>query len=285
MKLSTRHIRLKERDRLSSRDAEPTDEQVAASNGTLIKQPYRIDVDKHGFIVSAGAQSDHRVICLGDSVFENMFVPAGERLCDVASKELQRRGFNCDVVNAGQSGMSALHALNVLLNKIVPMRPAAVVVGTSVIDAAIAWTEGGLWADTLFTSPFSVGNAEEYSAPVARSAADFSGIRRVINLIIAAGREFEIPIALATHHAICDPALGYSEAARNELLARSHAINHVVRDVARIAGAPVFDAASLMLDRRDVNYDLHHMNARGSLAAGMLLADFVQEQWGASLRS
>jgi len=116
----------------------------------------KIATDQNGFILPEPASKPGcpTVIFLGDSVIEGMFARPETRLCsrlqDILSNE---EGVHVAVLNAGYDGATILHSLNTFLNKIVPLRPVAVVLMTGMVGFDVALLKASFWSRDCWVEP------------------------------------------------------------------------------------------------------------------------------------
>src|SRR5436853_4558708 len=125
-----RAIRLKEFPKRAEIVNVPPDWYVAARDSSLVQQAYKINTDANGFILPQpeGNPNSPNIIFLGDSVLEGMFSLPEDRLCSRLQNILAtEEGVDVTVLNAGYSGATILHSFNTFINKIIPLRPTAVV--------------------------------------------------------------------------------------------------------------------------------------------------------------
>jgi len=97
--------------------------------------PFRID--NNGFLLPHNIHVDpeHIIVFMGGSSVESMYVDENLRFPRLTELELEDNlGETVNVYNAGASGNHALHSVNLLLNKIVPLKPDIVVISHAIND-------------------------------------------------------------------------------------------------------------------------------------------------------
>jgi lysophospholipase L1-like esterase len=98
---------------------------------------YPLETDRNGFI-NPGAvhdRPDATIVFLGGSTTEAMFVSPAERFPHAAGRLIeQRTGLRVNTLNGGRSGNNTMHANLLLVGKVLPMRPTAVVLMENVND-------------------------------------------------------------------------------------------------------------------------------------------------------
>ena len=152
-----RFIRLKEFRPCSTIIETPSDLYIAARDSSLIRRPYKITTNQDGFILprSGGRPHGRKIVVIGDSVVESMYVEPDHRFCsrleDILCDEL---GLEITVLNGGYGGTTMLHSLNVFLNKLIPLRPAAVILMTGIVDVDVAYLKASYWSHDCWVGTY-----------------------------------------------------------------------------------------------------------------------------------
>ena len=142
-----RHIRLKEFPSGQEISNTPNPVYISERDSSLVAKTYKMLTDSNGFILSGSTprETSKKVIILGDSVVEGMFSDPEDRLCARLEKALcEHLGEDISVLNAGYSSATSLHSFNVFLNKIIPLKPAAVIFLSGIVDVDVAYLKAGL---------------------------------------------------------------------------------------------------------------------------------------------
>jgi hypothetical protein len=84
-----------------------------ARDGHPVLNDYRIRTDSAGFILSGDFRSPNKIVGLGDSVMECMFVVEPDRICAKIERSLEHKS---QVLNGGYSGATSLHIVNTELD-------------------------------------------------------------------------------------------------------------------------------------------------------------------------
>ena len=197
-----RFIRLKEFRRKSTIINTPSDWYIAARDSSLIRRPYEITTDQDGFILprSGGRPHGRKIVVIGDSVVESMYVEPDHRFCsrleDILCDEL---GLDITVLNGGYGGTTVLHSLNVFLNKLIPIRPAAVILMTGIVDVDVAYLKASYWSHDCWLDPVVDATAtntwrdnEKLPCP------SFDHWTKMLTMFATAGKLFDIPMGYAT---------------------------------------------------------------------------------------
>jgi len=150
-----RYIRLKEYRPLS-RIMLPFPRGHLPFTDNVFTKKYPIDVDRDGFIKPSRrhAHPDLSVVFLGGSTTECMFVDEENRFPYVVGTILERdTGKKVNAYNAGMSGINSLHCLDILLNKVIPLKPRVVVFMENINDLSTLLYEGTYWNQNTTRSP------------------------------------------------------------------------------------------------------------------------------------
>lgn len=270
-----RAIRLKELGIGLDMRRAPDPGSIARSDSSLGEETVRLRTDADGFIASGldDGDTDGDIVVLGDSVVECMYLHEGRRLTDRCQIELHARGRRLRVRNGGMSGSTSLHLLTMLLAKIVPLRPRAIVVMNGVIDIDAALVPSGFWSADTHLTPLK-WDAEMPAAPAEpRTPLDLSQRSALLALIDAACERFGLPLAFATfpHRGLDAYALerGAWFAGLRELRC---AINADTRAHCAAAGRTCIDLEAQFDGRADLFYDQFHLNHPGAQIVGAALA-------------
>ncbi len=276
-----RAIRLKEFPKCTEIVNVPPDWYVAARDSSLVQQPYKIKTDANGFILPepAGKPNSPNVIFLGDSVLEGMFSRPEDRLCarlqDILVTE---EGIDVTVLNAGYSGATVLHSFNTFMNKIIPLRPAAVVLMTGMVDFDVALFQASFWSNDCWIEPiFEIEQNNQSRDPNKRREPSFEDQSRIMAMFSGASRVFQIPVWYATlpHRQIFEGEyVNKAFKSRDEFdreVSLRRGVNEVTRQTALRDGVPLFDLERDLAIRGDIFYDMFHLNPLGGEAAARSL--------------
>ena len=150
-----RAIKLREFNPLYRDVLTPSQEVMRLSDG-LVQKPYVLRVDRQGFILPAKIHDrpDLTIVFLGGSTTECVYVDEDNRFPYLTGRLLERRTrLKVNSYNAGRSGNNTLHCLNVLLNKVVNLKPDVVVLMENINDLAILMYDRTYWNDHPSRSP------------------------------------------------------------------------------------------------------------------------------------
>lgn len=272
--MAKRHIRLKEWAPNTGFERAPTPAQMAGSDGTLDAGPFSFKTDTDGFIRSGAApRAGQPVVVIGDSVVECLFAHEGSRMTDHAEREAR-----VPVLNGGVSGTTTLHALHVLTAKVLPLRPALVVLMNGILDANTMRDPRGFWTDDKRLAPIQAQGQEGPARRFDGAQAESQRLPIIEAMALLCDR-FDIQFALATI-----PVRGMDDHAKRmgapyrKLAADMALINGITRDAAELTGCPLLDAAEHFAGRSDLFYDAYHFNAVGAAEVGVWIGKQIARQ-------
>lgn len=150
-----RHIRLRECNPGSGGVQVPTAQDLSEAD-SLENKKYPISVDENGFIKPTGENEnpDISIVFLGGSTTACLYVSEEKRFPALVGKKLQEKsGKKVNSYNSGVPGNNTIHSLDILLNKVVPMKPDIVVMMHNVNDLNALLYEGTYWNDNRSRSP------------------------------------------------------------------------------------------------------------------------------------
>ena len=271
-----RFIRLKEFPPFSTIINTPSDLYIAERDSSLIGRPYKITTDQDGFILprSGGRAHGRKIVIIGDSVVESMYVDPDHRFCSRLEDILcDEWGLEISVLNGGYGGTTVLHSLNVFLNKLIPLRPAAVILMTGIVDVDVAYLRASYWSHDCWVEPIVDATATNTWRDNERlPCPSFDDRTKMLAMFATAGRLFDIPMGFATvpHRQVFSGEYvqkGFGDKADfdRQVDARKQ-MNDVTRRSALSAGIPLFDLEHELGARSDIFHDMFHLNSLGSEA-------------------
>ena len=276
-----RAIRLKEFPKSMEIVNTPPDWYVAARDSSLLQQPYKIKTDENGFILPEPPSKPDcpTVIFLGDSVLEGMFSLPEDRICSRLQRILaEEKGIDVAILNAGYSGATILHSFNTFMNKIIPLRPAAVVLMTGMVDFDVALFKASFWSKDCWIEPIiEIGKDNNVRDPNKISAPSYENQSRLMAMFSAASRIFKVPVWYATlphRQVFSGEYVSKTFKDRNafdQAVSLHRGVNEVTRRAALRDRVPLFDLEMDLADRTDIFYDMFHLNAAGGEAAARSL--------------
>ena len=271
-----RAIRLKEFPPFAELINRPDDSYIAERDGSLVQSNYVMNTDGDGFIRSSNRTSPDgkQIIVLGDSVVESMYADPDQRFCAQLEKIL-RADYDADVavLNGGYSGATTLHMFNVFLNKIVPIKPVAVILMIGIVDVDVASLRASYWNNDCWLEPLVDLDTFNQSRDVDTvPTANFDDRRKLLQLWSDAARLFEIDLWFATiPHRQAFEGDYVRKAFKDEgefrrQVALRRTMNEVTRRAARDDGRRLLDLEAELAERSDIFYDMFHLNPAGGEA-------------------
>jgi len=134
----------------------PFPENQRPFTDNLFTKKYPLTVDSDGFIRPSRkyAQPDLSLVFLGGSTTECMFVEEENRFPYVAGVILeQETGRKINSYNGGMSGINTLNCIDILVNKVLPLKPRVVVFMENINDLSTLLYEGTYWNNNTWRSP------------------------------------------------------------------------------------------------------------------------------------
>jgi len=126
----------------------PPDKAVRESDG-LVQKPYRVRTDSRGFMLPYNRyeKPDLTLVFLGGSTVACIYVEEENRFPYLVGNLLaQKTGKKITSINSGVGGNNSLHSLDILLNKIIPVRPDVVVMMHNINDLVALIYDQTYWS-------------------------------------------------------------------------------------------------------------------------------------------
>jgi len=126
----------------------PPDKAVRESDG-LVQKPYRVRTDARGFMLpyNRHEKPDFTLVFLGGSTVACIYVEEENRFPYLVGNHLaQKTGKKITSINSGVGGNNSLHSLDILLNKIIPVRPDVVVMMHNINDLVALIYDRTYWS-------------------------------------------------------------------------------------------------------------------------------------------
>ncbi len=142
-----RSIKLREFDPLYADMLTPSPEALAIADG-LERKNFVIRADENGFIMPSKVHDrpDLTLAFLGGSTTENIYVEEENRFPYLAGRLLEKKtGLKVNSYNAGKSGNHTLHSINVLINKVLAVKPQVVIMMQNINDLSTLMYEKTYW--------------------------------------------------------------------------------------------------------------------------------------------
>jgi GR25 family glycosyltransferase involved in LPS biosynthesis len=278
-----RHIRLREFQPNSDLVHAPGAQYLSERDASLTDEAFPMTTDADGLVLPAAPLSADgpTFIVIGDSVVESVFSHPQDRFCSRLQDLIRAAGvLDANVLNAGYSGATSLHSLNVILNKLVPLKPAGLIMMSGIVDVDVAHLSRSYWNTDCWLEPLATdGPPSTARDSDKRAAADWTDRQRILTLISKTAEQFGVPFYFCTipHRQVfsgeyVEKAFA-SRHAFDQQVAVRRAMNEVTRQSASSAGNVCFDLETVLQHRDDIFYDMFHLNSRGGPAAAEALME------------
>lgn len=150
-----RYINLREYQPFLDEVDIPPDKALREADG-LEKKAYRVRTDAHGFILPYHQypRPDFTLVFLGASTTACIYVDEESRFPVLVGNLLeQQTGKKVTSYNSGVGGNNSLHSLDILLNKIIPLKPDVVVMMHNINDLVALIYDKTYWSKNPTRQP------------------------------------------------------------------------------------------------------------------------------------
>ncbi len=153
-----RYIKLREFEPGYAEVLLPPKEALTVSD-TLVRRDYLLRVDDQGFIMPSKVHEHPDLVLafLGGSTTECIYDDENNRFPYLVGRLLEEKTrLKVNSYNAAKSGNDSLHSINILINKVVPLKPDIVVTMENINDLAVLLYEKTYWNSHPTRSPLVV---------------------------------------------------------------------------------------------------------------------------------
>ncbi|CAB3802512.1 hypothetical protein LMG28614_05627 [Paraburkholderia ultramafica] len=283
-----RHISLLEFQPGMVMDIVPPFSYIEKTNGTLVPETCRVNIDANGFMVSDKpyVKNDSKILLLGGSAIENLFIPADKRILARIETILASSGRDAKVYSAGVSDSHLLHMINLLLNKGIGLRPQCVVYyATPGLDIIANEADNSFWNSDHGINPLREAK-EEVKIKFRESFANKGGFKdekKLLQILCDVCKRFDIPLLMATWP-LYGPVDAYMQKQHSNLdsfyqeEAQTSALNEVVRAIAREQKCGLIDLERSFADLEHGSYfyDWNHPNIKGCDLIASITSDAIK---------
>ncbi len=152
-----RYIKLRETEPLYSEALVPTAQMLRESD-TLVNQPYLFRIDADGFIMPSRVHDhpDLTLVFLGGSTTELTYVDENNRFPYLTGHLLEKQlHLKVNSYNGAKSGNNSLNSIDILVNKVIPLKPDIVVMMHNVNDLSVLLYDraNSYWTTNPYRSP------------------------------------------------------------------------------------------------------------------------------------
>lgn len=237
---------------------------------TVERKYYKIETDPDGFIRPSDIYEspDLKIVFLGGSTTECLYMDETKRFPYLVGRQLEKALYKkTNAYNGGVSANESMHSLNILMNKVLPLKPDVVVLMHNINDLVMLRSQGSYWYLNSLKS--HVQTAKNVFAPH-----EFPPTKIVFN---EEDIKKEFSNNLKTFIAICrirhiQPVL-MTQANRVEGDKLYHTFNQIIREVAKNESVPVIDLDVSIPKTTDILYDSYHYTVKGSALAARTISE------------
>lgn len=242
---------------------------------TIERKYYRINTDENGFIgpSSIHANPDFKIVFLGGSTTECLYLEEEQRFPYLVGRQLEKAlGKKINSYNGGVSANESMHNINILLNKVLPMKPQIVVMMENINDLVVLRAMGSYWY------PHSLKSHVQTAKNVFTRHELFPGTNTQDEqqLLLEFQRNLETFIAICRIRDILPVLMTQANRVQGDLL--YHQFNQKIREVGQKHDVLVIDLAQAIPQKAALLYDSYHYTAIGSqMAAEVITAALAQQ--------
>ncbi|HRE30623.1 MAG TPA: SGNH/GDSL hydrolase family protein [Candidatus Berkiella sp.] len=240
---------------------------------TVERKYYKVATDQHGFIgpTEIHANPDIKIVFLGGSTTECLYMEEEERFPYLVGRQLEKSlAKKVNTYNGGVSANESMHSLNILMNKVLPMKPQIVVFMHNINDLVILRSQGTYWYENSLKSHIQNKKTllTRYEFPENHHEATESDLTA------------EFSKNLRTFISICrirdiQPVL-MTQANRVENDTLYHRFNEIIREVGKQEQVMVIDLAIAIPKETAYLYDSYHYTAKGATLAANTISGQLQ---------
>ena len=138
----------------------PSDYYISNTDG-LVRKEVKFRTDEYGFLKPSRKHEnpDLNIFFIGGSTTECQYVEEAKRFPVVVGNLIEEKtGLKVNAYNGGRSGSNSLHSIDILLNRILPLKPHTVLMMHNVNDVIILLYTGSYWNNHFNRSPIEEEN-------------------------------------------------------------------------------------------------------------------------------
>lgn len=262
--MTRQQIRLKEFDHNITKVHVPTDAYLM--NAPLLDKDraYYQQTDENGFIETGNYfDAEYAIAVVGDSFVENIFVDESSRFESVLERKFLASGRRVKVINAGVSGMTGLSAFNLILNKIVKIKPNIIIFIEPSNDFSALLYKDGYFNDSKLHS--------NLVPPRNRQSQIYETInenkRQISNNIVLLNKVCEL----------YDIKLVIATCASNSSKRQLAMMNNIIREESAKLNFLMVDLDNILIKSNKFYYDKCHLNESGSSYLADVIFNFLKD--------
>lgn len=239
---------------------------------TVERKYYRVATDEHGFIGPILHQEpDIKIVFLGGSTTECLYMEEGQRFPFLVGRQLESALHKkVNTYNGGVSANESMHSLNILMNKVLPMKPQMVVFMHNINDLVALRSQGTYWyAHSL--------KSHVQDAKTLLTRYEFPDIKHQAteqDLIAEFSKNLRTFIAICRIRDIQPVLMTQANRVENDDL--YHHFNEVIREIGKQEKVLVIDLAKVIPKQTDYIYDSYHYTAKGAALAAEHISSQLQ---------
>lgn len=242
---------------------------------SLERKYYKIATDENGFIMPSAVHTtpDLSIVFLGGSTTECLYMEETERFPYRVGRALEAKlGKKINTYNGGVSANESRHSFNILVNKVLPMKPNYVVMMHNINDLAILRSQGG------YGYPHSLKSHIQTSKNVftRHQFPPTTAVNDPEKLIEAFARSLKMFIAVCRIHQIVPILMTQANRVEDDPL--YHRFNEVIREVGKEEQVKVIDLANQIPSAEGLFYDPYHYTAKGSQVAAEIITTALVDE-------
>lgn len=242
---------------------------------SIERKYYKIATDENGFIMPSVVHvvPDIKIVFLGGSTTECLYMEETERFPYLVGRELEfKLGKKINTYNGGVSANESMHSLNILINKVLPMKPNYVVMMHNINDLVILRSQGSYGYPHSLKSHIQTSKNifTRYEFPPSIFSYDPE------ELVEAFSRNIALFISICRIHKIVPILMTQANRVENDPL--YHRFNERLKEIGRQEKVTVIDLANNVPGRADFLYDSYHYTAKGSRVAAEIITDKLVDE-------
>lgn len=240
---------------------------------SIERKYYKIETDENGFIMPSAIHPDPqlKIVFLGGSTTECLYLEETMRFPYRVGRELEQTlGLRVNTYNGGVSANESKHSLNVLFNKVLPLKPDYVVFMHNINDLVILRSQG------TYDYPYSLKSHLQSSKNVF-TRYEFPAITHGLTseqMKELFKRNLKTFIAICRIHDI-EPIL-MTQANRVEDDEYYHQFNETIREIGQFEQVLVIDLAKAVPPT--MLYDSYHYTEKGSQYAAQIITSRLVDE-------
>lgn len=276
--------------------------------------------DEHGFLIAQHFKNhedpDLQIAFLGGSTTECLIVDEEKRFPLVVGNRLSNDTTKVNVYNGGVSGGHSMHSLDVLINKVVPLRPDICVMMHNINDLNILLRQYGYFGPEKYRSLIKYPGSDDLkyqwlhdylpnllavtkgalkslrnqtssseAIPLTQEESDkvIGDFRSSVNSFVSICQSWNIrPILMTQHNRFGDGdketlMIPPTSIGDDNYRVLYDRFNEVIRSVAAEKNVVLIDLEKGVPQNKTMMYDIVHTTNEGSVFVGNLIADEIRE--------